>query len=288
MKSLQLKITLTAQDVIHQAHFQADEAGTTIPASYQKLAKDLAGLKLTEIWNLPLTDYEDPQFREFFFSPLMGLIEQEYNRLTGEDINFLHLKAKEDIVCPCFGLTRQQIVTSSSVDLANVTQDLKVGTGCGSCLKNIDSFMQSFQEKADVLMDSSQKFCSCHQVLEKTLAAYLMESQAQQNKMKGIATLAATQCELCRQEVEAIKKEHRDYIPPHLYGSLSLKELVENLQQLLAEFDSKLELREIKGYCLYLNHLDFEIEKLRKFLLKKIGLYFFFSVALSPEALRQF
>ncbi|MDH6058881.1 Fe-S cluster assembly protein NifU [Chrysosporum bergii ANA360D] len=154
---LHLKVEVES-DKILDARFQTFGCTSAI-ASSSALTEMVKGLTLDQalkISNQEIADYLGGLPEAKMHCSVMG---QEALEAAIYNYRGIALPSHEDddegtLICSCFGVSeskiRRVIVENNLTDAEQVTNYVKAGGGCGSCLANIDDIIRDVKEKAGV------------------------------------------------------------------------------------------------------------------------------------------
>ncbi|YAF98697.1 MAG: Fe-S cluster assembly protein NifU [Nodularia sp. CChRGM 3473] len=152
---LHLKVEV-ASDTILDARFQTFGCTSAI-ASSSALTEMVKGLTLDEalkVSNKEIADYLGGLPEAKMHCSVMG---QEALEAAIYNYRGIPLATHDDddegaLICSCFGISeskiRRVIVENNLTDAEQVTNYVKAGGGCGSCLANIDDIIRSVKEQA--------------------------------------------------------------------------------------------------------------------------------------------
>ena len=175
---LHLKIQ-TATDSILDARFQTFGCTSAI-ASSSALTEIIKGKTLDEALNITNHDIADflgglPEAK--MHCSVMG---QEALEAAIYKYRGIELEAHEDdegsLVCACYGITEKKIrraITENDLDtVEQVTNYVKAGGGCGSCLANIEDLILETQQSAEAVQLAAELAIAREQKIQA------LESQA--------------------------------------------------------------------------------------------------------------
>jgi NifU-like protein len=154
---LHLKVEVES-DKILDARFQTFGCTSAI-ASSSALTEMVKGLTLDEALNISnkqIADYLGGLPEEKMHCSVMG---QEALEAAIYNYRGIALPTHDDddegaLICSCFGITetkiRRVVMENNLTDAEQVTNYVKAGGGCGSCLAKIDDIIRDVKEKAAV------------------------------------------------------------------------------------------------------------------------------------------
>jgi NifU-like protein len=155
---LHLKIDVE-KDKILDARFQTFGCTSAI-ASSEALVELVKGLTLDnalQVTNKQIADYLGGLPEAKMHCSVMGqeALEAAIYNYRGIERDVHEDDDEGALICTCFGITenkiRRVILENNLTSAEDVTNYVKAGGGCGSCLANIDDIIQEVREKANTI-----------------------------------------------------------------------------------------------------------------------------------------